>query len=285
MRLLVHGDRMRKLAIGCGAYAAAIFLANLLIPYQWLLPLALILVLPGIALILLRRRWLLPLILVLCCFAAGLYHFSMHRMLTLEKAHGYEGNTEWAAAEVLTVPVSEFGYSRADVMMSIGGSRLKTILYDRSGTLDKAMPGDRLVGNFRFSSSDERYGERYDSHLARGVYLTANNSGELSLQSTPSFRPSAYASILNRMIADRVKAVFPADTAPFFRALLLGEKSDLYRDDVMSLSLSRSGLMHIVAVSGVQYLLLGFYRIARKPVNWALFGTRLRECRGLLRFT
>ena len=34
-----------------------------------------------------------------------------------------------------------------------------------------------------------------------------------------------------------------------------------------------AGFMHITAVSGVQYLIFGFFRITRKPVNWALFGT------------
>jgi hypothetical protein len=33
-----------------------------------------------------------------------------------------------------------------------------------------------------------------------------------------------------------------------------------------------AGCMHIVAVSGVLYLFLGFVTIARKPVNWGLYG-------------
>jgi hypothetical protein len=34
-----------------------------------------------------------------------------------------------------------------------------------------------------------------------------------------------------------------------------------------------AGCMHIVAVSGVLYLFLGFFGIARKPVNWGLYGS------------
>ena len=30
--------------------------------------------------------------------------------------------------------------------------------------------------------------------------------------------------------------------------------------------------MHIVAVSGVLYLFLGFFGIARKPVSWGFYG-------------
>ncbi len=42
---------------------------------------------------------------------------------------------------------------------------------------------------------------------------------------------------------------------------------------------------HDLAVRGVQYLIFGFYRIARKPVNWALLGHRVSECRSKFRFT
>ncbi|MBO5544060.1 MAG: hypothetical protein J5949_05450 [Oscillospiraceae bacterium] len=51
------------------------------------------------------------------------------------------------------------------------------------------------------------------------------------------------------------------------RALLLGDKADFYGDLPLYASMRGAGFMHVVAVSGVQYLIFGFYRIARKPVN------------------
>ena len=57
------------------------------------------------------------------------------------------------------------------------------------------------------------------------------------------------------------------------------------REAGSAFSLKTINLAELERRTGVQYLIFGFYRIARKPVNWALFGTRPRECRGLLRFT
>ena len=47
-------------------------------------------------------------------------------------------------------------------------------------------------------------------------------------------------------------------------------KMDFYRDTVLYIYMQGADFMHIVAVSGVLYLFLGFFTIARKPVNWGL---------------
>ncbi len=33
------------------------------------------------------------------------------------------------------------------------------------------------------------------------------------------------------------------------------------------------GLQHLVSVGGVLYLFLGFFTVARKPVNWGFLGS------------
>ena len=56
------------------------------------------------------------------------------------------------------------------------------------------------------------------------------------------------------------------------RSLMLGDKSDFYQDTTLYARMRRAGFIHAVAVSGVLYLFLGFFGIARKPVNWGLYG-------------
>ena len=148
------------------------------------------------------------------------------------------------------------------------GKGLRGLLYGSEALLD-ARPGDRITGEFRFRSADTRYGERYDNNLSRGIYLTANAEDALTLLPEGRFSLRGAASSLNAAIGERIGAVFPADTAAFLRALLLGDKSDLYVDDALYLSLSRAGLMHIVAVSGMHVAyLVGMLR--------QLFGNRRR---------
>lgn len=248
---------MRKLATGCGAFAVGVFLAQYLLPAGWLFPLALALALPGIGLLLFRRRWLLPVVISLCALAAGLYLFGMHRMLTLDIAHELDGQELECSARVLTAPTSGDNWTRAEVALQIDGRRsLKGILYVTDGSLKTAEPGDMLEGRFLLRAADTRNGERYDTNPARGIYLTVNARGKLRLTEGSAFSLVGLASSLNAKLSERIRAVFPADTAAFFQALMLGDKTELYEDDAMHLSLSRAGLMHMVAVSGMHIAFL-----------------------------
>lgn len=248
---------MRKLAICCGAFSLGVFLAHDLIPAGWLFPLALGLALPGIALLLLRRRWLLPVILSLCALAASFYVYGMHRMLYVDRARELDGAEIRAEGRVLTAPSGRDGWTRVELSLRIDGRmKLHTILYDRSGALRQAKPGDLVSGRFLLHAADQRYGEDYDNDLAKGIFLTANSRSALTITEEDRFSVRGLASLLNERLSRRIAEVFPADTAAFFRALMLGDKTELYEDDALYLSLSRAGLMHMVAVSGMHIAFL-----------------------------
>ena len=248
---------MRTLATVCAAFSVGVFLSHYLLPSAWLFPAALILALCGIALILLRRRWLLPVVLSFCAFAAGLYCYGMHDMLIGETARLLDDRIMSASLRVLTAPVKEQGYTRAEILLQTEeGRELRGLLYDRSGMLAVAEPGDDMEGWFRFRRADVRSGEEYDGDYAKGIYFRANNVGDLTRKEGGRASLRAYASLLSRRIAERVGTMFPEDLSPFFRALMLGDKSGLYADDELELSLSRAGLMHMVAVSGMHIAFL-----------------------------
>lgn len=247
---------MRKLATACGAFSAAVFLAHYVLPSTWLFPLALALALPGIGLVLLRRRWLLPVILTLCAMAAGFYVFGMHSMLTVERAHELEGQEIYTSARVLTAPSSGDNWTRVEISLRVDErTELKGVLYDYEGGLKNVRQGDLFKARFSLRSADSRYGERYDSNPARGVYLIAYTRSELTLTGH-RFTLRGLASEWNAKLCERIRAVFPKDSYAFFQALMLGEKSDLYEDDALHLSMSRAGLMHMVAVSGMHIAFL-----------------------------
>ena len=62
--------------------------------------------------------------------------------------------------------------------------------------------------------------------------------------------------MLNRALTERVETIFPEKTSAFFQALMLGEKSSLYEDDALYVAMSRAGVMHVVAVSGMHVAFL-----------------------------
>lgn len=276
---------MRSLAITALSFSAAAFAACYLLPYDVLPILAAGTCVLGLLLLMPRRRWLRGAVLALLACGGGLGWFWLHGQATAVPASRHDGETRTIRALVTGYPLNTDSYSRVTIRLETEGlPRLNALLYDNSRSLSDAQPGERIELEARLRSADKRYGEKEGTYNAQDVYLIANAKGEI--RRTPGPLPlSKYPLRLNRLLSGLVRELFPEDTAAFFQALTLGDRSELYKDKTLQMALSRAGLMHVTAVSGVQYLILGFYTIARKPVNWALFGTRPRKCRGLLRFT
>lgn len=249
---------MRKLAIVCFWFCAAIFLANYLLPVKLLLPLALGLSLAALALIPFGRNWMLPLILALCGAAAGLYLFRMHDALTLDRARELHGETRRGSALVLTEPFRGEDYVSAEVAFSLPGDKrtIRAKLYDHDGTLEGAGPGDLVQGWFSLLDSGVRFGKSDLTGYAKGIYLTLSNEGELRLRPASGLSLRFWPEVLSARLVGQIDRLFPADVSAFFQALLLGEKSELYRDDGQYLTMSRAGLMHVVTVSGMHVAFL-----------------------------
>ena len=247
---------MRKLAWAAGAFSAAIFAANYITAGGWLIPSAALLLLCGIALALLRRRWLRAAVIFCFASALGLGCFSLHELFTTAQARRLSGETRDFTAVVLDYPEAYDEYTRTEIRLDTEeGLPLRALLYDRSGEMLRAEPGDTLRGSAKLSAADERYGQRYDAYNARDVYLLA--SAKTLVVESAARRPLRSALMrLNRALTDRIEALFSKDVSPFFQALMLGEKGKLYRDDALYVAMSRAGIMHIVAVSGMHVAFL-----------------------------
>ena len=247
---------MRRLAWAAGAFSAAIFAANYLPAGGWLFPSAALLLLMGLALALLRRRWLRAAVIALVSAAVGLGCYALHDQIVSAPARELAGQTREFTATVLDYPEIYDDYTRTEIRLKTDGAPpLKAILYDRSDEMKPAKPGEELQGYARLSAAELRYGQRYDAYNARDIYLLAlSESVERNAEAAP--RIPAVLARINRALTDRVEAIFPPDVTAFFQALMLGEKGELYRDDALYVSMSRAGLMHIVAVSGMHVAFL-----------------------------
>ncbi|MBO6010732.1 MAG: ComEC/Rec2 family competence protein, partial [Oscillospiraceae bacterium] len=64
---------------------------------------------------------------------------------------------------------------------------------------------------------------------------------------------------LKLAVGRMIDRIFAADSAPFMRALLTGDRTELYKDTYFYSMLTHSGVSHIVAVSGMHVsFLVGF---------------------------
>lgn len=242
---------LRKLAVICLSFSASVFLAVYLLPFPVLPWLAggfgLVAVLIGLS----RQRWLQGMLLLCAGLAFGFCLCFFHGQRTINAALSLDGQTREIRGEVCAYPQIFEDYARLELRLD--GKDLpkgKLMLYADGDALSAFQPGDSLHCTARLRRADERYGERYDSYLARGIYLTGNAisvperiPGKSGLRYFP-------LSVQKRIAVD-VERFFPADTAAFMKSLMLGDKQDLYRDQNLYLAMNRAGFLHVVAVSGL----------------------------------
>ena len=250
---------MRKLACGALAFSAAIFAANYILPFSWLPLLASALAILGLSLVLLRRKWLLGFEIAIISAAVGLAVFCLHSAVTSIAAEKFSGSKLEISAVIRDYPRVYEDYCSVELHLTGENTpRLKALLYDSEKVLDGALPGQRIRLTATLRSADSRYGEDYDYYYSKGIYLIANSNSEAELLSRapaifyfPAYFKHGITNLLDRL--------FPEDTAAFMRSLMLGDKSRLYDDVELYTALSRAGLMHIAAVSGMHMAFLALF--------------------------
>ena len=212
--------------------------------------------------------------------SAGLLWPGLYASYTVDPARELDGQTIDCAVLLTSYPSAGKSVSLADgVLATEGLPSLGVRIYDSTYSLSSAVPGQLVVLNARLKSAETRYGEEYNGYLASGIQLIASAKGRVvlgSVSSSPRFWPVQAKQLLLRKISE----VFRPDAAPFMKSLMLGEKGDFYADPSLETAMSRSGLMHVIAVSGMHLsFLVGFVQL--------VFGRNRRSslvCLGLIWF-
>ncbi len=247
---------MRKLAAAALAFSAAVFLANYILPEGWLIPGAVLFAVCGAALVLLRRKWLRPAAIVLLFFAAGLLEYSLYCSATLKKAEALAGETREISGVLIDYPEEYESYNRLRIRItSVDLPHFKAIVYDNEKTLANAEPGLAVRFTAKISTADTLYGKAYDNYNINGYFLKLSVRGAVEA-GEQRYTLGSVPVRIRQALCSRIDEAFPQNVRPFLKALMLGEKQDFYADDALYVSMSRAGLMHIVAVSGLHIAFL-----------------------------
>ena len=145
---------------------------------------------------------------------------------------------------------TEYGVA-ADGEMILAGRRYKVRFYVNEPRAIE--PGDVVRMQARLRLTDEGGAREPTFHRTRGILLLAYPRSDMILtEGMEELRdlPVRWAERLKGIIEE----AFPEDAFAFAKALLLGDKSDL--SWARSRDFSRSGISHIVAVSGLHVSIL-----------------------------
>lgn len=206
----------------------------------------------GTACFLRRRQLLRPLLAVLLGCLTGLLWFGAFRLGYLQRALDLEDREIF-----LTLTATDYSYETyngigVDSVTVIDGKpyQLRAYLNDVSAMA----PGDRAEGVFRLNLTLQDREQTSSWFQSKGIFLFAYPAGEVKVTAPEDTPLWCFPAVLRRNITQVLDAVFPRDTAPFAKALLLGDGRDL--DYETNTALRVSGIRHIIAVSGLHISIL-----------------------------
>ena len=140
----------------------------------------------------------------------------------------------------------------ADGSVVIGGADYRVRLYLDEYT--QLNPGDRVLGQFRFRYTGMGAQKDATFHKADGIFLLAYSRDEAVVIEGDEDQPQFFPAKLRQGVLGVIDEIFPADTAAFASALLLGEDDGLTYEENTALKIS--GIRHVVAVSGQHLVIL-----------------------------
>ena len=139
----------------------------------------------------------------------------------------------------------------ADGVTVLNGREYKIRFY--LNDLQELSPGDTVQMEAKLRLTDEGGSREPTFHRTGGILLLAYPRGEATVEEGEASRRDLPA-IWARRLKGILDEAFPDDAAPFAKALLLGDKRDITW--AQSTDFSRSGISHIVAVSGLHVSIL-----------------------------
>lgn len=251
---------MRKLAIAAGAFSAAVFAANYILPGSWLVKCALGCILAGAALFAVDNKAAKAVKIGLFALAVGFLCFFVHSWETIVPASELSEETAEITARILTFPTVYDNFDSLELRLEEEGlPRLRMLLYDYYKCTDDIHPGQTVGLTVKLKRADMRWGESYDYYNAKDIYLIAEmKSCEITVIDEV-FSISDLPAYLGRTVTNTIDRLFPADTAPFMKALMAGDRSAYNSDTSLKTAMSYAGFAHIIAVSGMHVaFLVGF---------------------------
>ncbi len=252
-------------------FAAACAAGVYAMPGRWLIPLGIACLAALLAALCSKTKFSKAVSRLLTGCLVGILWLGLFTLFYLRPALEFDGKTE-----NLTVEVSSYSYETpygvsAEGRVKLDGRRYKVRFYLSEEI--SLSPGDTVTGNFslRYTADGGEKGPTY--HQGDGIFLLAYAKGNITYTAGEEIPIKYYPAVLERKMTEILDAVFPQDTLPFARALLLGD--DRLLDYETDKALQISGIRHVIAVSGLHVsILFGLvYQLCGKHrVLTALFG-------------
>jgi competence protein ComEC len=247
---------MRTVAAVALPFSGAVFASQYLLPGRLWLPAGMLCAVLALLTLFLRGDRRLRLLLVALGLSAGFLWCRGYDLIFYAPAQELDGRTVVLDATVEDWPrETDYGVSLPVRVHAEGRPDFDALLYAEASQA-ALEPGDEIsvIAACRLAERTKG-GEEITYYTSRGVFLIATAYGEITVtQASGSALLRYWPLYAARALKQSVAAVFPTDAAPLMTALLTGDKDDL--GDALYSALRRTGLAHVVAVSGMHLTVL-----------------------------
>ena len=202
-----------------------------------------------------RGRLRLAAVLVLSGLSAGLLWTAAYDALFFQPARELDGRTVLLRAVVEEYArQTDYGFSVLVRGGEEGAWTVPAVLYtDDQGA--QLRPGDEISVVTHCTLADHTpAGEEITYYTAKGIFLIGETYGRLEVVRPELPAPIHWPALLAKFIKEGIAEAFPPDTVPLVQALVTGNRDNL--TDSFTTSLQRTGLSHMVVVSGMHLSVL-----------------------------
>ena len=184
--------------------------------------------------------------------SAGMLWFLLFTQVSMAPVKAVDGETTEICAEAVDYGYSTTYGTAVDAKVKLNGRSFSAKLYLHE--MVDIVPGDLVRGAFRLCYTGPLGLEDSSYYSGYGIFLIGYAKGTSSVEKSNDQSLRHFPARLRRQLQEKVDDLFPADTAGFGKALLLGDTTGItYEEDI---ALTLSGIVHVVSVSGLHISIL-----------------------------
>ncbi len=260
---------MRKLVIFTLAFTVACLLYNYITSVTVLAILFSIVIITSICIISFDTYNRNKAILLCIGFVFGIIYCQVFYLLNISPIMKYNDSTVDFTAEVINFPTErDSGISLDDKTNNEAILPVKMRLYIYDGSADNLKPGDKISFTAQVSVSNLIGEDSSDYFFSQGIFLTGRRIADLEVISSSGFKLKYIHRYIFRGIRNKMYEIFPEDIKGLAIALLIGDKAILNEDVEATVNLQRSGIYHIVTVSGMHVSIFASFIYAILGKRW-----------------
>lgn len=241
---------MRRLALFSGGFCAAILLFALGLSAKAAMILTAIASAGSVCAAFFRKKWSIHAAICFLGLAVGFGWCAAEWRLSVAPLCQYDGRIAEITAEASEDSRSTDYGTSTTVRLNVGGTSCTAVLYG-----DETLHiGDVVKGRAKLRLAGMSFGEE-DLYLSsRGILIRASLRPGAVITPADGLSPRHWPAAFGSRLKESLRELFSPEKAAFEIALLTGDSSELSQE--FNSQLSRVGLKHMVAVSGMHIAIL-----------------------------